>query len=427
MLKPFLALTLLNSALYAEVAKESAKSGSVLPALKVLPAGSVLSGVRIPRYNADYTPASMLTAKQLKIISKQQIRGSSVGLTLYDNTGAITAKTHLNTIDYNQRSELIKTSENLKFSSPQFKSTSQGLILDWKNRRGFLLGKNHTIIYLKKSVSMKDKSTTNNIISQKAISAMSAVAAASIVTAPKVLTADELAEFDRLSQPSTEQIQELNEKVNSEVANAERISEITNQRKAELLVAIEAAQQDVKDTPEQKAPVQPLEELKPEKGKDHFSIKSDGNIFFDAIKGIMVFNKNVRLTHPQYTFSCAGEVKVILAKKIQQKKLTPEELAKLKPNEKFGDISQIIATDNITLTGADKDNNPITARAGNLIYDHKTGAIILRGLNSRITLPDKQIKIVRKDGHIRIDRNWHVTAKGSQIDLNIEKLKKKGN
>jgi len=404
----------------AEVVKEQ---GSILPALKVLPAGSILSGVRIPRYNKDYTAASLLEAQQLKIINKRHIRGTSVDLKIYDADGKIKASTHLDAIDYDQATELISSDEIFVFSAAQFKTTSQGLILDWKNSRGFFLGKNHTIVYLKKSAPMKDNKNTANNIPTKALSALAAATMATTTSALSATTPAEIAELNRLSEPSTTKIEQINTQVALQVETANKASSEINKNKAELETRIK--QSDKKNQTE-KSPETPLQippELKPEKGKDHFSIKSEGNIFFDAKQGMMVFSKNVKLTHPEYRFSCDGEVKLILAKKIQDKKLSKKQIETLKPNEKFGDIKQIIATDNVSIVGRDKAGNPVAARAGVLVYDHSTGSIILRGLNSRITMVDKQLKIVEKNGIIKIDRNWNVSGKGTQIDLNVEKLK----
>jgi len=415
---------LLCSSVLAEEVEVVNKEGSVLPALKVLPAGSVLSGVRIPRYNKDYTPASMLEAKQLKIISKRQIQGSSVDLKLYDANGEIKASTHLNAIDYDQATELITSKETFTFSAAQFQTTSQGLILDWQNNRGFFLGKNHTIVYLKESVSMKEKNNTGN---SKPIKALSALAAASIASMPNALsatTAEEIAEIDRLSQPSTAKIKLINAEVAIQIQAADNTSAAIDKTKAALEKTIATTDATLLDQPTPDAPFSIPPELKPEKGKDHFSISSEGNIFFDAKQGMMVFNKNVKVKHPEYQFSCAGEVKLVLAEKPQDKSLSAKQISELKPNERFGDINKIIATDNIAIVGKDNEGNPITARAGSMVYDHATGVIILRGLNSRITMADRQLKIVEKSGHIKIDRNWNVDGKGVQIDLNLEKLKK---
>jgi len=341
--------------------------------------------------------------------------------------GNLKGGTNLDSIYYDQRTGLLTSKENFIFSSPELQTTSQGLILDWKNNRGFFLGKNHTIIYLKESTSMQDTSNTpkSKNMPAKTIAAIAATSIAATATALDPLTDADIAELNRLSQPSTAKIEQLNQATQSTISQAEHISETTDQNKATLIQTIQNSD-DTLLTPSTTIQAGPkaAPELKPEAGKDHFSIKSDGNVFFDAKEGMMVFTKNVTVTHPDYNFSCDGEVKIVLAPKQRDKKLTPEELEKLKPNERFGDISKIIAVDNVVINGKDKDGKPITAVAGTLVYDHTSGVILLRGLNSRITMPDKQLKVINKNGHIKIDRLWNVSGQGTQIDLNVEELKK---
>jgi len=399
MKKALLTLSLISSCALAEETEVSSQESSVLPALKVLPAGSELSGVSIPRYNSDYSPASMLKAKLLTIISKTQIQGTDVDIKIYDEDG-------------------------ITFSGVQFITTSQGLILDWKNNRGFFLGKNYTIVYLKESISMKAKKNKQNNSPSKAISAIAATTLVASTNALNALTVDEIKEIDHLSKPSTEKIEQLNAQVSAQISEATTASDTADRSQAALVKTINDSNPTLINAIAPEAPFVIPPELKPEKGKDHFSIKSQGNIFFDAQQGMMVFKDKVKVTHPEYRFSCDGEVKLLLAAKNIDPKLKPEEIKELKPNERFDGINKIIATENVSIYGKDDKGNPISARAGSLVYDHPTGVIILRGLNSRINSPDKQLKIVEKNGYIKIDKNWNVSGQGTQIDLNIEQLKK---
>ncbi len=410
----------------SDPAKDDKKAHSVLPVLRVLPAGSILKDVSIPRYNPDYTPASILIAKQLKIVSKQQIIGSKVEITLFDEFGNATVNTKLNSVDYNQSKGLLQSNESLLFSADTFQISSQGVVLDWDNQRGFFLGKNQTMFYLKESVSMKD--TTKNsqtealdIVTKKKASksqaALAAAAAASLASTPTILSAEDLAYYDRLAQPSTAHIQQIHTQTSAEISKSKEAATKADEAKASLTKMIGVI-------PAPKANQADPGELKPIEGKANLSIKSDGVMFFDANKGIMVFSDNVTLTHPKYTFTCEGELKVILKKKpkpADDKSKDPKKINK--PNERFGDISQIIATKNVLLKSVDNKGNPIVARAGRLIYNHTTGAIVLQGLNSRITTVDKQIKITKKDGNITIDKDYHVSGKGTQLDFNVEDLK----
>ncbi len=425
MLKIITFISLCTLPLWAEDAVDELvtehKTHSVLPVLRVLPAGSTLKNVNIPRYNPDYSPASILIAEQLKVVSKQQIIGTKVEITLFDEYGALRVNTHMESVNYNQNKGLLQSNENLLFTADSFQISSQGVVLDWDKQRGFFLGKNQTMFYINQSVSMKD--TTKNSQSKlldtitKKKSNSTAAAALALVSSPTILSTDDLAQIDQLSQPSTSHIQQIDIQVNTEISSSEKSTERATKAKASFTKMIGVV-------PDPKADQPDPEKLQPIKGKAHLSIKSDGVMFFDAIKGIMVFSNNVILNHPQYTFTCDGELKVFLKKEPKQVDSKNKDSKKTsKPNESFGDISQIVATKNILIKGKDNEGNPIGARAGSLVYNHTTGAIVLRGLHSQLTTVDKQIKITSKDGYIMIDKDSHVTAKGYEILLNVENLK----
>ena len=418
-MKPYIYLSILCATPFLMAAppqadEQDGKAHNVLPALKVLPAGSILKNVRIPRYNKDYSPASILVAKQLKIINDHQILGKHVDITLFDDTGVTKFKTHLTSLNYDQAKGLLKSSENLTFSGSLFLAASQGLVLDWDNQRGFLLGKNQTIIYLKESHSMKKKSSNHPSPAKKTIAV---AAAAAIASSPTFLSAQELAQLDRLAQPSTAQIRKITQDVSSAIAK----TEVTNKKITQAVNNLAATVGEIPPV----APDQPaLAELKPDPNKPSLSIKSEGLMFFNANKGIMVFSKNVNVKHPKFTLSCKGELKLILEEKASAKKLKPEDKAKLKPGARFGDLSKIIAINDVIINAKDNKGNPITARSGTLTYDHKTESFILRGLHSRITTADGQMKIVKPNGWIKINKLWQLSGEGVLFDVNLNTINK---
>jgi len=174
---------------------------SKLPTLEILPAGSILKNIRIPRYNPNYTNSSLLTAEQLEVISTDEIRGTNVNIRLYGEDGVEKTQTTLQSVSLNQETGIITSLENLSFSGESFAVSSQGLTIDIEKHRGFLLGRNHTIIYIKESNSMNRS---------KVKEAVTAAIATTIATSPTWLTAQDIAQIDTLTQSSTEQfIQQL--------------------------------------------------------------------------------------------------------------------------------------------------------------------------------------------------------------------------
>lgn len=416
-----------NSLTADELSKKTsesiARTKSKLPALELLPAGSILKKISIPRYNSDYTPSSLLTADQFEVIDDSEIRGTNVGISLYDEKGKIKTSSMLNSVRYNKNTGLLISAENLSFSGGRFITSCNGLALDWKNHCGFLLGKNQTIIYLEQSESMINNNKTSKektqtppaITKQKSLIVAGTIAAA--VSAPTFLSAKELTQIDTLSQPSTQLfINSLDEVKASLTATAEVEAKIA---------AIKKDLSDKLGTLPQVDPALPApKELVPEKGKEFISIKSD-RLLFDAKKGIFVYYGNVRITHPKYVFSCDGELKIILKETATAKKLTPEERAKLNPNDIFDDISQIIATKNVIVRGKDNKGRDVTATTENLSFNKSTGNIILKGKNSRITTAEGQLKVITNNGYIKLDQNMNASGVGTNTNFSLPKTNSK--
>ncbi|MEZ7957127.1 MAG: hypothetical protein QMB90_07870 [Rubritalea sp.] len=386
-----------------------------MPALELLPAGSILKKISIPRYNKDYTPSSLLTADQLEVISEEEIQGTHVGISLYDAKGNIKTRSVLNSVNYNQATGLLTSKENLTFSGGTFTASSQGLTLDWKNQRGFLLGKNQTLIYIKESILMKNSNPQPLKARSKAKSLATTAAVAVIASSPSFLSAQDLAQIDEISKPSTElfiqQLDQTKASLAASVAAEAKIATIRKELKEKLgaVPSIDITQ-----------PV-PLE-LLPIKGKQFIRITSD-QLLFDAKKGIFVYYGNVRITHPKYTFSCDGELKIILSEAATSKKLKPEERAKLKPNDLFDDVSQVIATNNVIVQGKDNKGRPVNAVTQNLTFTKTTGDIILKGKGSRITTADGQLKVVTNNGYLKLDQNFNASGQGTNTVLSIPEKK----
>ncbi len=422
MIRPLAIILMSNSIIHADELADKAeksiqKSINRIPALEILPAGSILKKINIPRYNPNYTPASLLTADQIKVISEEEVQGTVVGISLYDELGKIKTRTTLNAVNYNQSTGLITSRENLEFSGETFTASSQGLILDWENHRGFLLGKNKSIIYIKKRISMNNTNKPSTKTNTKKTRIATGATAAVLASVPALLTADELAKIEADSQPSTELfIKQLEQTKATLVATAEAEAKIATIRKelTEKLGSVPSID------PSQPAPP----ELVPIKGREFITITSD-QLLFDAKKGVFVYFGNVKITHPQYSFTCDGELKIILNESASAKKLSEKERANLKPNDIFDDVKQIIATDNVIVRGKDKNGKVVTAVTENLSFTKETGSIILKGIGSRITTPDGQLKVVTNNGYLKLDENFNASGQGTDTRFNVPENDKK--
>ncbi len=396
------------------------KKHSRLPALEILPEGSILKNIRLPRYNTDYTNASLITAEQLKVISNNEIQGTNVSISLYDKTGKSKTQTTLNAVNLNQVTGLITSRENLTFHADTFSASSQGIVLDWEKHCGFLLGKNQTIIYIKESNPMINSQAPlepapTSIKKNAAI--VTVKAAATLATFPALLSAQDTAKIDELSQPSTEKfIQQLDQ--TKERLKATAIAE----------AKIETIRKNLNDLLGKPAKIpadQPVPaELFPITGKDFIKITSD-QLLFDAKQGLFVYSGDVKITHPKYSFTCDGELKIVLNETVNTKKLSAEEKAKLKPNDLFDDLKYIIATKNVLVQAKDNKGNPVTATTQNLTFNKATGDIILRGMMSRVTTTQAQLKVIKKNGYIRLDQDMNASGVSTTTEFILPEGAKK--
>lgn len=387
----------------------------LLPALKVLPAGSVLKGVSIPRYFEDYTPSSHLKAERLEVVSQEEIHGTNVQIKLFSRQAQVKAAADFNRIIFNQQTQIISCNEPLLLEGEQFSLVAQGIAFDWKNKAGFLLGKNKTIVYtnkieamhsMSKRPSKKHPSSTHNKMLKKASTIVPAIIATT------TLSSGDTTE-PQTSSPKVAPIAQVEEfliQTQAEVNQAEQAKKETAKK-----INLEEKQAELKD--------EELKEIKPEKGKEQIIIDSDGPLYFDANKGIISYTKNVTITHPQYTFNSKGGVQIQLTEKKDSKDKKDNN-----PGKKFGDISKIIAKNNVVLKGKDNKGNLIIAVTNFFTYNHKTGDIILYGIGSRITSPIQgQMKVTKEKGYIRLNRNFNASGEGVSAIVDISKLQNKNN
>lgn len=416
----------LSAQLIEDVVHEEPPQKNILPALKVLPAGSVLNNVSIPRYTTDYKPASLFTAKTLKIINEQQIVGEQATICLFQPDGKQQTKLDFDHIQFDQLSGVLFSKDNLHFATEQFEIAAQGLILHWKTKSGFLLGKNETIIYTEtlRNSTMKATRSATTALPRHIIRSGAALLLSSAISA-QTPELDNAIEQAKAAHQAVAKTKKANDKT---LDDATRSAQAALDTDAQVIAKARARNQELdkekavlaKTTALDKLLPQvtqeELREITPKQGKEHVSISSEGPMLFDANKGILIFSKNVVLRHPKYYFTCSGDVYVQLKKSPSKKDKSANPMGDLR------DIKSITARKNVIVKAKDSKGKPVIAVTHYLNYDHTTGNILLNGAGSRITTASGQIKIVKKDGYIKIDRDFNVTAAGQSTNVNVDSI-----
>ncbi len=412
------------------------------PTLDILPEGSILRRVSLPRYDENFVPISLLTAETMTVLDKGRIDGLGVTIHLYAKDGSIDARTKMRHAIYDQKLSTLKVNEAISIQGKSYLANGTGMIYDWKSNRGFLLGPANTTF----KKTPPPKSTTMQLTpspTPRAIAGslvlLTSMGSSAIAEPPAKLTTAQIEEFEKLTQPVKNQIELEQKKTRTIVAENQQISQQADTRITPFLQSIGQgellAKTPIKATPEEAKPQAP--EVKPANPKlppvETIKVTCDGGFYFDTDTGIFAYLKNVTLTTPRFNLTCRDELKIFLEKKEEPKTDTKKETKKNeKKNAKkndgiaaFGDVKRIIATGKVTVKGKDQKNNTFIATAESASYDAKTGEMILSGGLPRLQLGPNQFIQSRKAGqYIRILRSGKLITEGKwHMETTIKKKK----
>ncbi|NNJ86381.1 MAG: hypothetical protein HKP20_04340 [Akkermansiaceae bacterium] len=131
------------------------ESKTAFPTLNILPEGSILRRVKLPRYDQDFRPLSLLEADKLTVIDQNQIAAEGITVIMYEPNGQIRGQTEMQQAVYNQQSSTMVAKEAITMSGDDYTATGSGMVLNFKHGRGFLLGPATTVFQIKESDSQK--------------------------------------------------------------------------------------------------------------------------------------------------------------------------------------------------------------------------------------------------------------------------------
>jgi lipopolysaccharide export system protein LptA len=130
--------------------------------------------------------------------------------------------------------------------------------------------------------------------------------------------------------------------------------------------------------------------------KPGITVQSDGGMYFDAEKNVIVYTKNIRLDEARFQLACDDQLQVFLKSEPKKPEPKPDgegskNPAQATPEAKadggllgmggagVSGIDRIIATGNVRVTSKDPQGNAIVATAETAVYEAQTGAFILKG------------------------------------------------
>lgn len=135
-------LLLLPLALAARGADGAGSADAVgageFPGLQLLPAGSVVEHISLPRYE-NHRVTALLQADKLCIVDRRTMELQGIRGTLYNNDGTKT-EIQAGTVRYDFTTKRATSSGSVSVTDPRFSARGERLLYNTNNSRGVLVG-----------------------------------------------------------------------------------------------------------------------------------------------------------------------------------------------------------------------------------------------------------------------------------------------
>lgn len=390
-MRSFLPFCLLLAPL-AVVAGETSDKQKKATAVSVLPDGSELHGVLIPRYNERRQLVGVLKADSMQLVNSERVSAKSVAIEYYDDNQQPQGRIDLTKALYDQTSGMIRADETVKLRSERLHADGMGLHYDIHGGDGFLIGPARTWIPATKKTAMHTP--------RKQLRT-AALLGASVFT---VATAS--AEPTETKPTATETAVVESRATRKELAQALADSNAANAAATEFLKKAEGV--DLAQVDANPPAAKPLDV---EPGPDDTVISCDGGMYFDPEQGVFVYLKNVKVKDPRFSLTGANELKIFLEEK-------PAKDGDKKDAKKMnlGEVTRITASGALVFEQkADGKDDPIRASGAFFSYEVKSEQVVLSGgypwvvqggLTLRAREPNLSLRIQPKARKFQTEGQW---------------------
>lgn len=127
---------------------ELAKDRS-LPAVSLLPAGSILKKVLIPRYDKNKKLTAVLRSEEMEVVDNQTVTGKLVKLEFFHPDRSVRGRIDLEMASFDQKKGMLESKKPVDIVSTDFTAHGSGLTYAQKQSQGFLSGPVQTRFFAK--------------------------------------------------------------------------------------------------------------------------------------------------------------------------------------------------------------------------------------------------------------------------------------
>ena len=389
-------------------AQEENGATELTPTLDLLPKGSRLENVRIPRFDRDKNPAALLCADLMKVVTKNFITANGVSLTTFEPDGTHQLEVQMKAADFHVQDNILEAHDSLIVEGQRFHARGQGAIFQLDSRRAFIHGPVQTRITSAPTTSMRFVPP----LSPYGILLLGPL----VMAMPEPLSTSETEELDTLTAPTGQELLSEVARTNELVTRSEQLAQLSSVGFRSFameigqpgLTTITTGTTEQADDPEREPPTNPGEGL---------HITCEGGMYVDAEKGHVVYLKNIVVKEPRFDMTAKQELKIFLDQKPESSKPASQEKPSGKNGSKapsfegsadFGEIKSIIATGGVKVIAKEVKSGPVTAISETATYDAKTGDIILRGGFPTVREGKKYVRAKEPGLYIRIYANGNV-------------------
>lgn len=101
---------------------------------------TILRQVRLPRYDENFNPLSLLNAERMEVIDGNTIEAQDVSMDLYKTDGSVKAKTKVRRAIYTEENAILKAQEAIYISGENFQISGAGMVYEINTGQGFITG-----------------------------------------------------------------------------------------------------------------------------------------------------------------------------------------------------------------------------------------------------------------------------------------------
>lgn len=403
------ALLLLTPALPAAEGEPPAATSRKLSAISLLPDGSELKGVMLPRYDENHRLVGVLKAASITLVNEQTIAGETVSIGFSNPDGSPRGHINLARAVFNQIKGILQTSEPVTLQSDRFRATGTGLYYAFQQGEGFLTGPAATWIQPPTETTMNSSHPPLRATLMAGISLITQSLAAA---PPPAVKTDEL----KAAAAPSSQIHSDATRISRTNLRADLDASAATTAKAKAF--LEQAELISTTAPGNTPPPAEAKPLDVKPGPKDTLISCDGGMYFDADAGVFVYLKNVKVNDPRFTLSGANELKILLAKKPAD--ATPKPAGKdpqpsLGIGAKFGDVERIIATGAVRILQkqVEPGKQPVEASGAIFSYHPESGEILLSGGYPWVKTGPNFMRAKEPNLTLRIQKSGSFTTEGN--------------